>query len=128
MPLATACADLRYRPAPQHKALSMVDDTDPPERPRVEPEIIPPGRVRGQSDWRRSPWGGGAFGETRATHRIYVTRLGPFGIVLLLLAIAAVVAIVMIFVLGAVLIWIPVVAVVVIVGALVRLLRGSGAR
>lgn len=105
----------------------MVDDTDPPERPRVEPEIIPPERARRRSDWHRPPWSD-AFGETRATHRIYVRRVGPFGIALLLLAIAAIVAIVMIAALGLVLIWIPLVAVVVIAGALVRLLRGSGAR
>jgi hypothetical protein len=106
----------------------MMNDTDPPERPRVEPEIIPPARTGRGPDWRRPPWGGDAFGETRATHRIFVTRLGPFGIALLLLAIAAIVAIVMIVVLGAVLIWIPVVAIVVIAAALSRLLRGSGAR
>ena len=112
----------------KHEALSMVDDRDPPERPRVEPEIIPPERAHRQSDWRRSPWSDGGFGSTRATHRVYVTRLGPFGIALLLLAAAAIVAIVMITALGLVLIWIPVVAAVVIAGALVRLLRGSGAR
>jgi hypothetical protein len=49
--------------------------------------------------------------------------MGPFGIALLLLAIAAVVTIIMIAVLGAVLIWIPIVAIVVIAGALLRLLR-----
>jgi cytochrome b subunit of formate dehydrogenase len=106
----------------------MVDDSVLPEQPRVEPEIIPPNHGARQSDWRRSSWGGGASGETHATHRIYVTRLGPFGIALLLLAIAAVVAIVMIAVLGVVLIWIPVVAAVVIIGAVIRLLRSPGAR
>jgi len=106
----------------------MVDDADPPERPRVEPEIIPPDRTGRQSDWRHPPWRGNAFSETRGTQRIYVTRLGPFGIALLVLAIAAIVAVIVIAVLGAVLIWIPVVAVVVIAAALSRLLRRSGAR
>jgi hypothetical protein len=106
----------------------MVDDRDPVERPRVEPEIIPPERARRQSDWRRPLWSGGAFGSARATHRIYVTRLGPLGIALLLLAIAAIVAIVTITVLGLILVWIPVIAVVLIAGALLRLLRGSGVR
>jgi len=96
----------------------MADDRNPPEQPRVEPEIIPPDRSGRQSPW--SPYG---FNETRGTYRIHVTRVGPFGIALLMLAIAAVATIIMIAVLGAVLIWIPIVAVVLIVGALLRLLR-----
>lgn len=99
------------------------DDQKRPERPRVEPEIIPPDRGSRGSDWTRSPWRGGAYGETRGTQRIYVTRLGPFGVALLFLAIAAIVAIILIAALGAVLIWIPVVAVLVVVAALFRLFR-----
>jgi hypothetical protein len=96
----------------------MADDRNPPEQPRVEPEIIPPDR-----GGRSSPWNPYGFTETRGTHRIHVMRVGPFGIALLMLAIAAVAAIIMIAVLGAVLIWIPIVAVVLIVGALLRALR-----
>jgi hypothetical protein len=105
----------------------MTDPGDEPERPRVEPEIIPPDRTS-QSEWRHSPWRADGFGATRATQRVYVTRLGPFGVALLLLAIAAVVAIILIAALGAVLIWIPIVAVAVVIGALLRLFRGFGAR
>lgn len=101
----------------------MANDQDQPERPRVEPEIIPPDRSGSRPDWTSSPWRDSAFSRTRGTHRIYVTRLGPFGIALLMLAVAAIVAIVLIAVLGAVLIWIPVVAVLVVVAALLRLLR-----
>ena len=96
----------------------MADDSNRPEQPRVEPEIIPPDR-----SGRYSPWSPYGFADARGTHRIYVTRMGPVGIALLLLAIAAVAVILMIAVLGAVLIWIPIVAVVVIAGALLRLLR-----
>jgi hypothetical protein len=96
----------------------MADDRNRPEQPRVEPEIIPPGR-----DSRYSPWGPYGFSETRGIHRVHITRVGPFGIALLMLAIAAVATIVMIAVLGAVLIWIPIVALVLIVGALLRLMR-----
>lgn len=96
----------------------MTDDRNQPERPRVEPEIIPPDR-----SGRQSPWGPYGFTQTRGTNRIYVTRVGPFGIALLMLAIAAIAAIFMIAVLGAFLIWIPIVAVVLIAGALLRLLR-----
>jgi apolipoprotein N-acyltransferase len=100
----------------------MANDREP-ERPRVEPEIIPPDRSGRGSDWGRSPWRSGGYGQTRGTQRIYVARLGPFGLALLILAIAAIVAIVLIAMLGAVLIWIPVVAVLVVVAALFRLLR-----
>jgi hypothetical protein len=96
----------------------MADDRNQPEQPRVEPEIIPPDRTGRYSPW--SPYG---FTDARGSHRVFVTRMGPFGIALLLLAIAAVAMIVVIAVLGAVLIWIPIVAIVVIVGALLRALR-----
>jgi hypothetical protein len=96
----------------------MANDRNQPEQPRVEPEIIPPDRTGRYSPW--SPYG---FTDARGSHRVFVTRMGPFGIALLLLAIAAVAMIVMIAVLGAVLIWIPIVAIVVIAGALLRALR-----
>jgi len=96
----------------------MADDRNQPEQPRVEPEIIPPDRSS-----RYSPWSSSGFSETRGVHRIHVARVGPFGIALLMLAIAALATIIMIAVLGAVLIWIPIVAVVLIVGALLRVLR-----
>ena len=96
----------------------MTDDRNQPERPRVEPEIIPPDR-----GGRQSPWAPYEFAQTRGTSRIYVTRLGPFGIALIMLAIAAIAAIFLIALLGAFLIWIPIIAVVLIAGALLRLLR-----
>ncbi len=101
----------------------MANDPNRPERPRLEPEIIPPDRDGGQADWRRTPWRGSGFEQVRGTHRIYVGRIGPFGIALLLLAIIAIIAIVLIVVLGTVLIWIPIVAVAGVVAALVRLFR-----
>lgn len=104
----------------------MAYDPNQPERPRAEPEIIPPDRDGGQANWRRTsqtPWRGSGFDEIRGTHRVYVGRVGPFGIALLLLAIAAVIAIILIAVLGAVLIWIPVIAVAVVIAAFFRLFR-----
>jgi hypothetical protein len=101
----------------------MTKDSDRPEQPRVEPEIIPPDRGGRQFDRRQSPWRPSGFTQARGTHRIYVTRLGPFGFGLLMLAIAAIVALIMIAVLGVVLFWIPVVAVVIVIAALFRLLR-----
>ncbi len=99
------------------------DDRGRPERPRVEPEIIPPDHTGRGANWSRSPWRGGAYGDARGTQRIFVARLGPFGIALLMLAVAAIVAIVLIAVLGAVLIWIPVVAVLIVAAALFRFFR-----
>lgn len=104
----------------------MVDDPDQPERPRVEPEIIPPNPRR--SDWRpqarrQQTWQ--PFFSTAAAepHRIYVARLGPLGVALLLLIVGVIVAVILLAVVGAVLIWIPAVALLVAVGALFRLFR-----
>jgi hypothetical protein len=111
----------------------MTYSNEPPERPRAEPEIIPPDRSgrksdRQQPDWRNSPWHGNVFTGARGTQRIYVTRVGPFGVALLVLAIAAIMAIIMIVTLGLVLIWIPVLAFIVVAAAVFRLLRGFGRR
>jgi hypothetical protein len=46
----------------------------------------------------------------RGTHRIYVTRLGPFSLVLLGLGIGLFAALVLVLAIGAFLIWIPPVA------------------
>jgi len=99
----------------------MAHDRDRPEWPRAEPEIIPPDRSGRHGDFTRAPWHGGPY--TRATHRVYVTRLGPLGIALLLLAVTAIVAMLLIAVLGAVLFWIPIAAVGFLVAAVFRLLR-----
>jgi len=102
----------------------MTDNHDQPERPRYEPEIIPPDHGERQSDWNYTPWRNGPIGYTGTTQRVYVTRLSPFSLALVLLAIAAIVAIIVIAAVGAILIWIPVIAAVLVVGALFRLFRG----
>jgi hypothetical protein len=48
------------------------------------------------------------FVDAGGTHRIYVARLGPVGILLLALAICIVLALIFLVLLGALLIWIPV--------------------
>ena len=48
----------------------MTDEQDQPERPRFEPEIIPPDHDGRQSDWQNTPWRNGPFGYTRATQRV----------------------------------------------------------
>ena len=106
----------------------MVEDSNQPERPRVEPEIIPPDRNPRRSDWRHQAWRRQTwqpFFSTAAdeTHRIYVARLGPFGIALLMLIVGIVVGLIILAVIGAVLIWIPIMLMLVAVGAILRLLR-----
>ncbi len=104
----------------------MVDDPNPPERPRSEPEIIPPDRTRREPP-SGSGWTGGwppyGYARTRSTERIFVTRVGPVGLALVLLVIAFIAAVVLLTLLGAVLIWLPVIAVLAIVAAVAGLFR-----
>ena len=93
-----------------------MDDGKAPERPRVEPEIIPPDRTRSA---RRDP----SYDEMDGAHRVYVTRIGPLGGALLMLAIAAFVAVGGLLLFGALLIWLPLVALILIIGAITALFR-----
>ena len=61
----------------------------------------------------------------RGTHRIYVTRLGPFSLVLLGLGIGLFAALVLVLAIGAFLIWIPPVALLVTATIICALLRQS---
>ena len=94
---------------------SMSDDIDRPRRPAVEPEIIPPGRAR-SFDW--------PHGRVYATHRIYVSPLGPVGIALIFfLGLGLLAALLLLALVGAVLIWLPLLVGAVVAGAVVRMLR-----
>jgi Flp pilus assembly protein TadB len=81
---------------------SMNSDHPSNERRRSEPEIIPPDRTEPRSEWT-------SFNE-RGTHRIYVTRLGPISAIILVLALAGLVAVLLLVLIGTFLIWIPLVA------------------
>jgi hypothetical protein len=91
----------------------MSDSHQPPERPRVEPEIIPPSRGRPQ--WEE-------FGQHGA-QRIYIRRLGPFSGLAIVLLFAVIVAAIIALFLGAVLIALPIVAVLILIALVVGLLR-----
>ena len=67
-------------------------------RPRSEPEIIPPGKQPYSDVW--------ASQAARGSHRIYVTRLGPFGIILLAAATGAIFTLILVLLLGFFFIWI----------------------
>jgi hypothetical protein len=87
------------------------------QEPRTEPEIIPPGADG------RSMRGSHASIDAHGTHRIYVAKLGPFGMIVLALVIAMLTAVILIVLLGAVLIWIPIAAVLVAAAVVSGLLR-----
>jgi hypothetical protein len=84
------------------------------DRPRVEPEIIPPGDARVR--WQ------GSF-DGRTTQRVYVARLGPFGFAMVALAIAFLAAVILVVLLGAFLIWIPIAGLLLAIAVVSSLLR-----
>lgn len=88
------------------------------ERPKIEPEIIPPGSSGGRSAWIRLTTG------DRRARLVHLEAHGPFAIIvgLLLLGVASLILIALL--LGAVLLWIPLILgfAVALVGS--RLFRG----
>ena len=103
-------------------AEDMYQDSNRPERPRLEPEIIPPARGRRGSDWQPDVWP--PYGSTGGTtQRLYVARLGPVGLAFLMVLIGIVVAVITLAVVGAILIWIPILALLLGAGVVYRLLR-----
>ena len=89
-------------------------------RQPTEPEIIPPGH---EPDWpprNPDPWA--AF-NVNGTHRVYVRRIGPVGILLLAALIGTIAALVFVVMVGAFLVWIPIAVllfVAAVVGGLMR--------
>jgi len=98
----------------------MAGNFNDPERPRAEPEIIPPDRTA-----RRDRGGGPPYeyARTQSSHRIYVGRIGPFGFALIMLIAGLLAGLLLLALIGAALIWIPVVAVLVVIAAISGLLR-----
>jgi len=87
------------------------------EHPRSEPEIIPPGdpRLRAEDTFP-------------GTQRIYVARLGPFGLTMVVLAVAFLAAVILLLLLGAFLIWIPLAGLILAIAVISSMLRGSWRR
>jgi hypothetical protein len=98
----------------------MAKNPNEPERPRVEPEIIPPDRSGSRGPNWPPPY---EFTQSRGTHRVYVSKIGPFGFALLLLVIGLFAGVFLLVLIGAALIWIPVVAVLVVIAAISGLFR-----
>jgi hypothetical protein len=90
----------------------------PPEWPRSEPEIIPPGQQRAG----RFQHGTFEFTGRDGTTRTYA--MGPFTIILALIVVALITGVILLLVFGALLIWIPVAAIAVAALMSVALARG----
>jgi hypothetical protein len=101
----------------------MTNESDIPERPRAEPEIIPPDRTGRASGWQRRAWQPDGSAWVGGTQRIYVGRIGPFGLALLILMVGVLAALILLTVVGAVLLWIPILVLAIAAGAMFRLLR-----
>jgi|SRR6266481_7219414 len=95
--------------------------TPPGEKPRAEPEIIPPGGDDRESE--SSAVHIRVFVDGGGIRNIHVSRLGPLGILVLALMIGILLAIMLVLVLGAFLIWIPLVVLVVAAAIISGLLR-----
>jgi len=87
----------------------------------IEPEIIPPDHSRAEAmHGRPDPW---SSANVYTTHRIYVRRVGPLGIFLAALLIGTLVGAVFVVLLGAFLIWIPVIILMFVAAVLIGLMR-----
>src|SRR5271165_2559316 len=98
-------ADYReFIDAQKEKSRTRSTAASPATMSRSEPEIIPPSaEVR----HRDAMW---FTADEAGTHRIYVARLGPFGVLVLALGIGLFAAFTLVVAIGAFLIWIPIVA------------------
>jgi hypothetical protein len=88
------------------------------ETPRTEPEILLPGDPAVRGRWAPRGWQGGEEG-------VYVAKVGPFSFALFALAAAAIVAIVLTFVIGAFLIAIPLAGLLLAAAVISGLWRGA---
>jgi len=71
------------------------------DKPRSEPEIIPPDHAG--RDTRRAR----VFVDAHGGERVYVARLNPLGFILAVLITAVLLAVMLALLLGALLIWLP---------------------
>jgi hypothetical protein len=125
-----AAAVVAARVRPHIPCMTYQPPTSGPERPRSEPEIIPPDDPRGRSPFGTpfgTPWGS-ARGWSSGTQRVYVARIGPFGFALAALAVAIIAALVFLLVLGAFVILVPLVGLLLAGVVLASMLRGSWLR
>jgi hypothetical protein len=103
----------------------MPSNKNQPERPRREPEIIPPGKDRpDRNSDRNAAWPPNyGYSQTRSTHRIYVSRIGPLGFAIFVLIIAMFGGVLLLALIGAALIWLPLLAVFAVIAGISALIR-----
>jgi hypothetical protein len=94
--------------------------TPPGERPKVEPEIIPPGTLG-----RRPAWVWLSLRDRRA-RSIHIETRGPFAILLAFVMIGGILAMLLALLLGVVLLWISVAIGIAIALISFWLFRGRG--
>jgi len=99
----------------------MPSHRDEPERPRQEPEIIPPGNDRPRRN-SSFPLNYG-FDARQSTHRVYVGRIGPLGFALFMIIAALFGGVLLLALIGAALIWFPVLLLFAVIAAIAGLIR-----
>lgn len=101
----------------------MAKNSNEPELPRVEPEILPPDRSGRNTSGRSWPPPHGYAEGTGGAQRIFVTRIGPLGFGLFMLVAALFVAVLVLLLIGTALIWLPFVVMLLVIGAIARVWR-----
>jgi hypothetical protein len=99
----------------------MPTHSNEPEQPRVEPEILPPDRSRNGQTWPPPPYGYGPGAS--GSQRIFITRIGPLGFGLATFVIGLFAVVLLLLLISTALLWLPFVAALVIIGAIVGVLR-----
>jgi hypothetical protein len=92
------------------------------EKPRAEPEIIPP-----IHDDRQSRSGTArirVFADGNSIRHVYIARLGPLGVLMIALMIGILFTVILVLLVGALLIWIPLVGLLVAAAITSSQLRG----
>jgi hypothetical protein len=92
------------------------------KKSRADQEIIPPARNDRQSQSGTARIR--VFADGDGVRQVYVARLGPWGVLLLALAIGILFAVILVLVVGAFLIWIPFVGLLIVTVIISGLLRG----
>src|SRR5215467_5146808 len=96
----------------------VMDKQPIPERPKAEPEIIPPG------DPRVRPGRAHMWQSADGTQRIYVARVSPFGFTMVLFMVALMAALFVLLMIGAFVLLLPLVGLIIAGVILSALLRG----
>jgi hypothetical protein len=92
------------------------------DKPRSEPEIIPPDNAGRDAHQRR------VFANARGDERVYVARLGPLGFIIVVLITAILSAVLLVLLLGALLFWLPLLVLFVAGAVIVAVLQAYFAR